>query len=83
MEPFAFLLLGLAVLPQEDKQAHFLAGAAIAEYGRLAGMTPAQACGLSLSVGVLKEALDAQGMGDADLGDGLATVAGCGVTLRF
>ena len=83
LEPLAFLAFGLLALPQEDKQAHFLAGAAVAEYGRQTGMTPLQACGLSLTVGVLKEMLDAQGMGHADAKDGLATAAGCGVVFRF
>ncbi|SFQ29847.1 hypothetical protein SAMN05421853_103312 [Roseivivax halotolerans] len=83
MEQLVFLAFGLMALPEDDKRAHFLAGRAITEIGQADGLDPLEACGVTLLAGVAKEMADIRGPGDASLRDGLATVAGCGITYRF
>jgi uncharacterized protein YfiM (DUF2279 family) len=83
MQAVLFLVLGLLVIPDEDKRQHFIAGAATAEIGRQIGFTPLQSCIASLGMGIAKEAWDSTGRGHVEFNDALATAAGCGITFRF
>lgn len=83
MEAFAFLLLGLFSFDEEDKQKHFVAGAATAQITRMVGFTPAQSCMATFGLGIAKELYDSQGHGNVEFMDMAATTAGCAVTFRF
>lgn len=83
MESLVFLVFGLAAIPEDDKQKHFVAGAVISEVAHQSGLTPFQSCGIALAAGIAKEAWDFGGRGDVELADAIATTAGCGVTFRF
>jgi hypothetical protein len=83
MENVAFVLLGLLAFPENDKRMHFIAGAGAAEIGRQSGLSPLQNCGVTLTLGLAKEAWDSTGRGHVEARDILATAAGCSITIRF
>ena len=83
MEAATLMLLGLMAAPTDDKQAHYYAGAAVAQVAQENGLSAWESCGLTLAAAAAKEAWDANGHGVVDGFDGLATVAGCQLTYRF
>lgn len=66
-----------------DKNLHFVAGAATSKYVAQHTDNPMAGCVAALTAGITKEALDARFGGDVGAHDALATLAGCAVTLRF
>ncbi|NNK78753.1 MAG: hypothetical protein HKP40_08590 [Litoreibacter sp.] len=79
-----FLCAGLA--PSgcvQDKEAHFIAGAAVSRYVTDFSGSPAYGCLAALSIGVAKEAVDRSSGGAADGADFLPTTAGCSHTIRW
>ncbi|MFY0690839.1 MAG: hypothetical protein JXR14_02845 [Paracoccaceae bacterium] len=66
-----------------DKEAHFVAGAAVSRYVTETSGSPAYGCLASLSIGAAKEVVDRSFGGSADGADFLATTAGCSHTIRW
>ena len=64
-----------------DKQAHLLAGAAIASTCVAYGLLPLYAFALGVAAGAAKEIIDHFGFGQADKWDFIATAVGAGVVL--
>ena len=66
-----------------DKQKHIAAGAITSSVVYTLTKDRLSACVAALGVGVFKEVYDAQGYGNVEVADALATGVGCSVVFTF